>query len=128
MGSVSSTSKTSVSEVGYITDCERPDRRVKSVCISFLASRSSDRSTPQKLSCGSSDSMPRMARLTARKAFLLRGFAGVGYERGSLARLFTMSRTVRVASASGLTAQHGKHGLAALAPPNRRVGAGLLGL
>jgi hypothetical protein len=50
--------KTSVSEVGYITDCEPPDRRVKSVCISFLASRSSDRSTPQKLSCGSSDSMP----------------------------------------------------------------------
>ena len=34
------------------------DRTVMSVCASLLASKSSDRSMPRKLFCGSSDSMP----------------------------------------------------------------------
>jgi hypothetical protein len=48
----------------HITDFERLDRRVKTACISFLASSPrSDRSTPQKLFCGSTDSMPACSSL-----------------------------------------------------------------
>jgi hypothetical protein len=45
-------------------DFERLDRRVKTACISFLASSSrSDRSTPQKLLCGSTDLIPACSSL-----------------------------------------------------------------
>jgi hypothetical protein len=42
----------------HITGLDSWDSTVMSLCMSFLASNSSDRSMPQKLLCGSSDSMP----------------------------------------------------------------------
>jgi hypothetical protein len=42
----------------YLTTFEQRDNAVIRACASFLASNSEDKSTPQKLFCGSSDSMP----------------------------------------------------------------------
>ena len=41
-----------------IAGLEQRDRTVRSIRMSFLVSKSSDRSMPQKLFCGSRDSMP----------------------------------------------------------------------
>lgn len=66
-----------VGSTDHVGRFNQPDRRVKSACVCFLVSRSrSDKSTPQKLFCGSKDSTPACSSFGAScRIHAIRNFA-----------------------------------------------------